>query len=294
MNRILQYTVNSSESSIPIYEFLKRNGYSRHVITQIKKIENGIQKNGSWVYVTDLLTSGDQVTILLSEDDSQNAIIPKKMNLDIVYEDEDILIINKAADTPIHPSMHNYENSLANGVAWYSNQKDEHYVFRCINRLDRDTTGLTIIAKNMLSSCILSDMARNRQIERIYLAVVTGNLANSGTINAPIARKENSVVERQVDFSKGESAVTHYTPIKSKNGYTLVRVSLETGRTHQIRVHFNYIGHPLPGDYLYNPDYAIINRQALHSFQLQFMHPITKKLMKFEAPLPDDINILFS
>jgi len=217
------------------------------------------------------------------------------MNLDfsIVYEDDDIIVVDKPANTPIHPSQNNFDNSLANGLAYYYKEKGIPFVFRCMNRLDRDTTGLVLLAKNMFSSCVLSDMVKNRDIHREYLAVVEGKLDSSGTIDAPIARKEGSVIERCIDFANGQKAVTHYRLLEHKDGYSLASIVLETGRTHQIRVHMKHIGHPLPGDFIYNPNYDHITRQALHSYKLEFVHPITKKAMEFTAPLPQDMKSLF-
>ena len=212
--------------------------------------------------------------------------------LDIVYEDEDILIINKPAGMPIHPSQGNYDNTLANACAWYFKEKDEPFVYRCINRLDRDTTGLLIIARHLYSASLLSAMMARREIHREYLALATGIVPEDGTITAPIARKEGSTIERMVDFKHGEYACTHYRRLSITNTdpvYSLVALKLDTGRTHQIRVHMNYIGHPLPGDFLYNPDYSHISRQALHSHHLRFQHPITGEEMHFTAPVPEDM-----
>jgi len=208
------------------------------------------------------------------------------------------MVINKPADMPIHPSMNNYENSLGNALAYYFAQQEKPFIFRCINRLDRDTSGLTLIAKHMVSAGILSTMVANKQtkaITREYLAIVRG-IPNpvQGIIRAPIARKEGSVLEREVNFSNGEDAITHYRVLKSENGHSLVSLLLETGRTHQIRVHMKYIGYPLIGDYLYNPDTEFINRQALHSYRLTFRHPITGSPMEFTAPLPQDMAKLIS
>ncbi len=289
MIRILRYTIDEL-NPLPVYEFLKNKGYSRNLIRHIKKEDQGILLNGRCPFVTDMLKPGDHLQITIKDNEPAKAVTPTPMDIKIIYEDEDLLIVNKNADIPIHPSLNNYHSSLANGLSWYFKENGQNCVFRCINRLDRDTTGLTVIAKNMLSACILSEMARNRVICRSYLAVVTGEITKGGTISAPLSRKENSIVERKVDFIEGVSAITHYEPIKWGKGHTLLLVRLETGRTHQIRVHFKHIGHPLPGDYLYNPDYRFIKRQALHSYQLAFTHPITQKNMKFEAPLPEDMN----
>ena len=214
------------------------------------------------------------------------------MPLDILYEDEDILVVNKPSDTPIHPSQGNYDNSLANGVKYYYEQQGINFVFRCINRLDRDTTGLVVIAKNMLSGAALNLAMVNREIHRTYLAVVKGKLPENGTIDFPIARKDGSTVERCVDFETGEHAVTHFECLEQNEKYSLAKIWLETGRTHQIRVHMNYIGHPLPGDFLYHNDRTEIGRQALHSWKLEFHHPVSGELMQFETPLPEDMRKL--
>ncbi len=292
MNRLLTFTIDSQYNNVILGDFLRDIGCSRHVIIHLKQTENGILLNGKWVYVTTVLSTGDIVTLHIIEEQSSENIVPTKMDLNIIYEDEDILVINKPANTPIHPSQNNYANSLANGCAFYYKEQNLPFVFRCINRLDRDTTGLVLLAKNMYSSCILAIMLKNRDIHREYLAVVEGRLDLSGTINAPIARKEGSVIERCVDFNHGQTAITHYSLLDYKNGYSLASIVLETGRTHQIRVHMKHINHPLPGDFIYNPNYSHINRQALHSHGLNFVHPVTKKAMEFRAPLPDDMQLL--
>ena len=286
MNRVLTYEITAEQAGTKIGDFLRTAGYSRHVIIHLKKTENGILLNGEWAYVGQFLKEGDHLEIRIIESESSEQIVPAELPLDIVYEDEDLLIINKPADMPIHPSINNYDNTLANALMWYYQQKEETFVYRCINRLDRDTTGLLIVAKNMLSGGILSDMSKKREIHREYLAIAEGEVPQEGVIDAPIARKEESVIERCVDCEKGDRAVTHYWRLDYRNGYSLVRLKLETGRTHQIRVHMKYLGHPLTGDYLYNPDYRILNHQALHSWKLAFRHPITGAQMQFKADPP--------
>lgn len=289
MNRTLSYHITQEKEGIRIGDFLKSQGYSRHVIVHLKKTERGILLNGEWAYVGQTLKKGDTLEIRIIEEESSQQIVPKQLPLSIVYEDDDLMVLNKPADMPIHPSINNYDNTLANALMWYFQQKGESFVYRCINRLDRDTTGLLIVAKNMLSGTILSDMSKKREIHREYLAIAEGKVPESGVIDAPIARKEESVIERCVDFEKGDRAVTHYWRLDERNGYSLVRLKLETGRTHQIRVHMKYLGHPLTGDYLYNPDYRILNHQALHSWKLEFVHPVTGKKMKFQADPPWDL-----
>lgn len=288
--RTLQYRITESDTYSNIHELLKAHGYSSTVIRHLKETENGIQRNGVWARVYEPLASGDTVTILLTEEASSENIAPTPLPLDIVYEDEDLLIINKPAGMPIHPSQGNYDNTLANACAYYFQQKGEPFTYRCINRLDRDTTGLLIIARHAYSASLLSSMVAKREIHREYLALATGLVPDSGVIEAPIARVDGSTIEREVNFETGEFARTHYRRLEYKNGYSLVSLKLDTGRTHQIRVHMKYIGHPLPGDFLYNPDYSVIRRQALHSYRLTFTHPITGKELQFTAPLPDDMK----
>lgn len=275
-----------------VEQFLKNHGYSHGCLVHLKKTEAGIKKNGVWAYVKERLEENDVLETIFIETEPSENIIPSELPLDIRYEDQDLLVVNKGADMPIHPSMGNYENSLANSVVNYYEKQGESFVFRCINRLDRDTTGLVVIAKNMLSGAVLNQAMIQRQIHRTYLAVVKGSLPDQGIIDLPIARKDASVIQRCVDQERGERAVTHYECLTRTEKYSLAKIWLETGRTHQIRVHMNAIGHSLPGDFLYHPDFTEIQRQALHSWKLEFVHPITGELMKFEQPLPEDMQSL--
>jgi 23S rRNA pseudouridine1911/1915/1917 synthase len=295
MNRILTYHISESDLPNNIQGFLTSKGYSSQVIKELKKMPESILIDGRWEYVKHQLSPGEVLTIHIQENDCSEKIPPVKMDLNIVYEDEDIMVINKGADTPIHPSLNNYYNSLANGLAWYFEKQNKPFIFRCVNRLDKDTSGLTIIAKHMLSAGILSSMVAKREIHREYLAIVQGEVTPaSGTIDAPICRVGDSIIERHVDFEKGERAVTHYSVAEYKNGHSLLSIHLETGRTHQIRVHMKHIGFPLIGDSLYNPgSQKLISRQALHSHKLQFIHPITGKEMVFVADLPEDMHSCF-
>lgn len=294
MERVLEYIISSDTNPVTVLDFLKQEGFSRHILSSMKNSSgNCIVLNGERGFGRSVLKEGDRLVVTVPEVESGENIIRTEMDLDILYEDEDILVINKPGGMPVHPSMGNYENTLANGIAWYFSQKGEDFVYRCINRLDRDTTGTLILAKNPLSAAVLSVQMKRRQIRRTYLALVDGVLPESGVVDAPIARMEGSVITREVNFETGESAVTHYERLAVGRYYSLAELHLETGRTHQIRVHMKYIGHPLPGDYLYHPDYRRIQRQPLHSFQLEFTHPITKEPMLFTAPVPEDFRIAF-
>lgn len=292
MQRIFEYTISKEYEGCTIFDYLLNIGYSRSIITHIKKTDMGISINNEWMYMNHKLSENEVLKVILEENSSSEHIEPVKHEFEIIFEDEDIIVINKPANMPIHPSINNYDNSLANALAYYYQSQNENFVFRCINRLDKDTSGLTIIAKNMLSATILYDMVKTRKIKREYLAIVSGKIDSAGTIDAPIARKCDSVIERCVDFEKGQTAITNFSPVISGKDYSLIKLSLKTGRTHQIRVHMKYIGHPLPGDFLYNPDYSLIKRQALHSYRLQFMHPITKEDLDFICPLPNDMKTI--
>ena len=289
MERIFEYQITAAEEGRKIGDFLREKGYSRHLLRQLKETEDGLLRNAQPTFTTVALKAGDRIRVRLLETVDSDGIVPVSMPLSILYEDEDILVINKPADMPVHPSIGNYTNTLANGVAAYLDAKDEHSPFRCINRLDRDTSGALILAKNAFSAAVLSTQMRNRQIRRTYLAVVEGITPPNGTISAPISRVDDSVIERHVDFLRGEPAVTHYERLEVKNEHSLLEIHLETGRTHQIRVHMGYIGHPLPADYLYHPVYDCFNRQPLHSLQLEFRHPVTDKPMCLLAPVSEDM-----
>lgn len=291
MERTLRYTVGQGEAGCSVAGFLKRKGYSGSCLAELKKAPKSVLVNGKPEYLVFWLQEGDTLCVHITETISSPKIIPIKLPLTIVYEDEDLLVINKQAGMPIHPSMNNYTNSLANAVAWYFYRQNCPFVFRCINRLDHNTSGLTVIAKHMVSGSILSAMIKRREIRREYLAITRSPvLPSCGTIDAPLGRKPGTIIERTIDFENGESAVTHYETIAEKNGHSLLRLWLETGRTHQIRIHMKYAGFPLVGDTLYNPDTEYISRQALHAARLVFAHPITGKRMEFSLPLPDDMR----
>ena len=291
MKRKFTYTICEPDHQLRTELFLRRHGYSAHLLTQLKKSAEYLQRNGRPCRLKEILSSGDLLTVVIPEEPSSSQLTPILLPLDIPYEDDDILIVNKPAGLPIHPSAGNASYSLANALTGYFNNRQETFIFRCCNRLDRDTSGLTVVAKHMLSASLLSDMSVHHKIQREYLAIVKGHITpSSGTICAPLSRKPGPVLERVVDFTAGEPAVTHYQVLNEKNGYSLVSLRLETGRTHQIRIHMKFLGFPLIGDYLYNPDMEVIHRQALHSFCLRFRHPVTGADMHFTAPLPEDMR----
>ncbi|MCD7762253.1 MAG: RluA family pseudouridine synthase [Lachnospiraceae bacterium] len=309
---------------LTIEQFLRDKGCSHHVLTHLKHTDHGILKNGEWAYANQPLSTGDVITVRVEETENSDRISAVSLPISVVYEDEDVLVVDKPGDMPVHPSMGNYENTLANAVMYYYASQKQAFTFRCITRLDRDTTGLVLIAKNALSGAILSSYSSKRQIHREYLAITDGILPEEGTIDAPIARCPGSALMRCVDWEHGERAVTHYqrlgvyrmpyetseetfqggnlSGLKSDavsvgcapQEISLANVRLETGRTHQIRVHMKSIGHPLPGDFLYNPE-SVCNlapRQMLHAHRLAFAHPITGEPLVFESKMPPDMRRL--
>lgn len=294
MERILNWKITKDQEGMTIDQFLRTRGCSHHVLTHLKRTECGILCNGIWAYTNQKLKYEDELEIHLIESEASDQILPVALPLDIVYEDEDLLVVNKSSDMPIHPSINNYENTLANAVMYHYQKQSVSFVYRCINRLDRDTSGLLIIAKNMMSGAILSQMSARREIHREYLTIVEGCLPEEGTIDAPIARLDGSAIMRCVDEERGETAVTHFRRISwlpCTGHLSLASVRLETGRTHQIRVHMKHIGHPMIGDFLYNPEAMdLIQRQALHSHRLTFHHPITGELLDFTCEMPEDMQ----
>lgn len=256
-------------------------------------------KSNQKIYMNNEITSvnskidlNDEIKVLLDMEEDRSNIVPTKMDLDIIYEDEWLLILNKGANTPIHPSQMHYTDSLSNGVSYYFDKIGLKKKIRPVNRLDKDTSGIVIFAKNeYIQECLVKQMKQNI-FKKKYIAIVEGILKNkSGTINLPIARKDDSIIEREVNLDgTGDDAITHYEVIEEMDNMSVVRILLETGRTHQIRVHFSYIGHPIIGDTLYGNSSKYISRQALHAYRVSFIHPITKKLMNFTCNLPQDME----
>lgn len=289
MERQILYIIDKDYKSIS--DFLKSKGYTSSNIVELKKYENGIVLNGTWAYMNQKPAILDRLLVRVCEYKKSENILPIFIKLDIKYEDEDIVVVNKPSDMPIHPSLNNYENSMANALMYY--YRDKNFVFRCINRLDRDTTGLSVVAKHFLSAGILNTFMQRREIKRVYNAIVEddGSLKESGTVDAPIAREDDTLIKRRVS-SEGQRAITHYKVLKRLRGASLIELRLDTGRTHQIRVHMSYIGHPLVADYLYNERYYDKEnvRPLLHSKSLSFIHPITGENFYLECELPKDFK----
>ena len=233
----------------------------------------------------------DTITVNFDYEEDNSNIVPTKMDLNIVFEDDWLLVVNKPAGIAIHPSVLHYSDSLCNGIRFYFDKIGLKKKIRPVNRLDLNTSGLVVFAKcEYIQECLINQM-KNNQFKKDYLAVCNGLFdKKSGTINLPIARKENSIIERCIS-ENGQTAITHYEVLKEFDNYSLVKCSLETGRTHQIRVHMSAIGHPLLGDSLYGSISDLINRQALHCYNLQFIHPVYNNDLNFFGDLPNDFKI---
>ena len=275
---------------MPNKVFKNHFNISDRLLTKLKKNQK-ILLNGFPTYVNKLVNAGDFIEVYIDFEETAPNIVSKKMDLKIVFEDEYLLVLDKPAGIPVHPSMSHYENSLSNGVKFYYDTKNLKKKIRPVNRLDKDTSGLVIFAKNEYIQENLIRQMKNNKLKKYYYAILVGNLGNiSGTINAPIARKSGSIIEREINLS-GDPAITHFELVKNfKNSLCLVKFELETGRTHQIRVHSKYINHPILGDSLYGHSSKLISRQSLHAFKLSFNHPITTKPIILEIDLPLDMK----
>ena len=277
--RTIDYAVPQGFAGKKLYSFLKGGLHlSSRLIRSLKQCENGLQINGAHARTIDLLRAGDRVTITIPDD--AGGAVPGASLPDVVYEDADLLIVNKPALLPIHESHNHQGDTLANCVALYLQKQGRTATFRAVGRLDKGTSGLVVCALNSHAAARLSG-----QIEKTYLAVATGTYAGSGTIDAPIYRPDPMKTLRTVD-PRGSFAVTHWTALDSKNGLTLLEIHLETGRTHQIRVHFASQGTPLFGDRMYGTPSARLAHQALHCSRVRLLHPITGEPVEVTAPPP--------
>lgn len=251
-----------------------------------------IYKNSAVADTRDYVSTGDIITISFDYNEDNSNIVPTKMALDIIYEDSWLIVVNKPAGIPVHPSILHYTDSLSNGLCYYFNSIGLNKKIRPVNRLDLNTSGLVVFAKCEYVQEQLSFQMQNDRFKKEYICLVSGLLEKkSGIINLPIARKAGSIIERCID-KNGQPSITEFTVLKEFDEYSLVKCILKTGRTHQIRVHFSYIGNPLLGDSLYGSSSTLITRQALHSYTIGFIHPINHKSLSFIAPIPEDIDLL--
>lgn len=282
--RRLDFTVPKEYDSKQLQCFLRSEvKLSLRLMRSLKRVENGIEINGEHARTVDIVHVGDTVTLNIPY--TQGSAKPESdIILDIRYEDEDVLVVNKPPMLPIHESHSHQGDTLANAVAAHLKNEGKSPVFRAIGRLDKGTSGLVVCALNQHSAARLSG-----NIEKQYLAVPSGEYSESGTIDAPIFRPDPMKTLRCVD-PKGERAVTHYESIKSSKSASLLKIRLETGRTHQIRVHFAHLGTPLVGDFMYGEEDERISHQCLHCEFVSFIQPITGERIECRAEMPEDMQ----
>lgn len=291
----LSYQKKIEDGYTTIKDVLKKEfHFSDRLITKLKRMDNTILLNGKPSFVSFALSPKDIVTTYLDYEEENSNIVATATYLDIVYEDDAYLIINKPPYLAVHPSSLHFSNNLSSGVKYYFDQIGLKKKIRIVNRLDKDTSGLVIFAKNEYVQERLIYQMKQHQFQKKYLGIVEGTFHPiCGSIEAKIARKEGSIIQREVS-EKGDIAITHYETKKVYPSFSLVEFSLLTGRTHQIRVHSSYLGHPLLGDTLYGNFSSLIQRQALHSSFLSFLHPLTHQPVSYLSSLPEDMKTVLN
>ena len=280
-----------STNTQKVANYLRSRGVSLTLLRKLKQ-NQAILVNGTVVKANYLLQCGDHLEVLAL--DEEPGLPAEKIPLDIIYADDYLLAVNKPAGMVAHPVKHYTNGTLANALAYHLCQDGQSRQVRLLHRLDKDTSGLLLVSLNPIVHHHLVRDLQNQRIHRIYWGFVQGKLPSAGSINAPLDLVAPGAVQRQVN-SQGKPAITHYKTLKCWNEEaSLAEITLETGRTHQIRVHMAHIGHPLLGDQLYGQQNSAgpINRQALHAKKLVFTHPVSKKTLTLEAPLPEDLSRL--
>lgn len=289
IKRRLDFTIPEEYNGKKVLAFLKGEAKaSARLITKLKHYDDGILLNGEHIRTVDVLKTGDVLSITVPADREENisAVEPLEYDLKVLYEDDDLLIIDKPAGLPLHPSHNHQGDTVANAVAYHLKKQGKSAVFRSIGRLDRGTSGIVVCALNRFTAGVL-----NGKIYKEYMAVCEGIYEGEGIIDKPIYRPDPIKTFRTVD-ERGEPAVTEWKAVSHRNGKTLLRIHLVTGRTHQIRVHFSSLGTPLTGDTMYGEPHKGIARQALHCCYCKFTHPVTNEVIEINSPLPEDIKSL--
>ncbi|KJS88769.1 MAG: hypothetical protein JM58_00380 [Peptococcaceae bacterium BICA1-8] len=286
----IYFTVTQTEEGMLLREFLlETKQISRSGLSKLKN-HGKILCNGEFVTVRKKLTEGDQVTLIYPKEAISEYLKPESVFLNIVYEDNDLLLVNKPAGLCVHPTKAYPTGTLANGVIFYLQSKGEEAGFRSVNRLDMDTSGLVLIAKNSYSMQQLFLQQQQKLLLRSYQALVQGSITwQRNTITDPIRKIDGKTAKREIHLT-GQRAVTHVEVIKAYSEHTLIKLVLETGRTHQIRLHLANMGFPLVGDSLYGGSRCLMSRHALHTDYIQFAHPRTAEKLSFQLPLPSDMQ----
>lgn len=269
---------------------LDKLNFSVRYVSKLKRFKT-VNVNKNFKKLDKKVKKGDLIEVSIEEDMAN--FKPQDLNLDIVYDDFDLIMVNKPPFMVVHPTKSHFENTMANGVTDYIVKKGEDVKIRFVNRLDMNTSGLVIVAKNPFAQHVLSNEMKDEGFDKKYITVVKGIVEkDQGTIDEPIYRPTDDSVKRIVD-PRGQESITHYKVIERLKDATVLEVKLETGRTHQIRVHMSHIGHPIIGDELYGSlDDDLINRQALHAYSLKFKQPRTKEILEFKTDIPKDMKEL--
>ena len=286
----LTYKLKKEDEELALRSLLRREfGVSTRFLRKLKD-EERIFLDGRAVKAFEKGKCGQLLEIRMPEETSW--FEPEDIPIDVLYEDEDLVVVNKQPDLVVHPTNGKPNGTMVNGLAKRMIDRNEQYKIRLVNRLDMDTSGICIVAKNSYCQDFFMKQMQKNQVEKTYLAFVKGTLTGAGTVDLPIGRKENDPWRRAV-CDDGAPSVTHFRSLSTfEKNYSLVELVLETGRTHQIRVHMSHLGYPLISDHLYGAgeeEHHLIPRQALHACKISFIHPRTKKTMTVEAPMPLDM-----
>jgi 23S rRNA pseudouridine1911/1915/1917 synthase len=293
MSNKLVYKVDAQEENTKLREYLRRVAQLSGRLIKGAAVQGRIEVNNKIAKLNYVLKQGDTINFQVDKEESQN-IEPEKIEISVVYEDSDVIVVNKSPGMVVHPTKSYQTGTLANGLLYYFREKGESCIVRLVSRLDMDTSGLIIIAKNQFSHMALARDMQRKEFEKSYMAVVHGNLPQQrGTIDLPIYKEADDSIKRVVD-DRGQRSVTHFEVVESFKQGELVKLTLETGRTHQIRVHLSHLGHPIYGDNLYGveEDKKLMGRQALHAYKLAFPHPRSGEVITLETDLPNDMKEL--
>ncbi|SFJ46127.1 RluA family pseudouridine synthase [Thermoflavimicrobium dichotomicum] len=287
------YQVEEKENGKMLRQVLEsRFRFSKRMMRKLKAHQL-VTVNGEVIYLTSRVKTGDQIVVRMMEEELPEHIEPQPVDFRIVYEDEDIVVVDKPPGLVVHPTRGHPDHTLANGLFYHWQQQGQTHKMRPVTRLDKDTSGLMVVAKHAYAHAFLAEQMAKKRYQRMYLAVVHGQMEqDTGTVEAPIGLHPEVATARRVDFEDGDPAITHYQVVQRYSNATLVRLQLETGRTHQIRVHLSWLGYPIIGDSLYGTgnDMHLVSRQALHATYLRLYHPRLQEWKEWDSPLPEDIQ----
>ncbi len=289
----MKFSVGDDGHGMLLRSYLKRLKISTKQTAHLKELDNGITVNGVRVTVRYQLKAGDVIGLAIEDDESGESATPVELPLEVLYEDDDLVVCNKPPFMPTHPSHGHHDDTLANALAFYYQKQGRPFVFRPVNRLDRNTSGIVMVAKNARAASMMHTEMLGRRMEKQYIAIVEGELSGAGVVDRCLHRTAQSIIVRETcepDAEGAQAALTEYESLFCGNGLSLVALSPKTGRTHQLRVHMESLGHPILGDGLYGRDSDEIGRQALHACRLSFNRPSDGARVTVRAPMPNDMT----